>query len=109
MADVDVASLIRRTRQRAGLTQRELADRAHTSAAAVCLYEQGRRSPSVDTLARLMRAMGATLEVDVAPATPNVDLDSNARTLKDLLDLADRLPRRSTRRLSYPVFRELAV
>ena len=41
--------------------------RAHTCAAAVCLYEQGRRSPTVETLARLMAAMGTRLERTLPP------------------------------------------
>jgi transcriptional regulator with XRE-family HTH domain len=107
MSGVDVAALLRRSRHRAGLSQRELAARAHTSAAAVCLYERGQRAPRVDTLARLLAAMGATLELDAASAPSTIDVEANARTLKDLLDLADHLPRRSSRQMRYPVFRDL--
>ena len=50
--------LIRMARRNAGLTQVELARRARTSQAAVSAYESGRRSPSVDTLCRILAAAG---------------------------------------------------
>ena len=51
-------SLIRLARRRAGLTQAELAAKARTSQAAISAYESGRRSPSVDTLLRIVAAAG---------------------------------------------------
>jgi transcriptional regulator with XRE-family HTH domain len=105
---VDVATLLARCRQRAGLTQRELAARAHTSAAAICMYEQGERVPRVDTLARILAAMDATLELDAVAAPDVIDMAANAQALEQLLDLADHLPRRSSRHLRAPVFRDLA-
>ena len=104
---MDVATLLVRCRQRAGLSQRELAVRAHTSAAAVCLYEQGDRVPRVDTLARILAAMDTTLELDTTTMPSEIDTAANGRTLKDLLDLADHLPRQSSRDLRFPVFRNL--
>lgn len=56
-------NLIRLARQRARLSQRELARRAHTSQAAITAYEAGRRSPSLDNLARIVRAAGADLRI----------------------------------------------
>lgn len=50
--------LIRMARRDAGLTQVELAKRAKTSQAAVSAYESGRRSPSVETLCRILAAAG---------------------------------------------------
>jgi transcriptional regulator with XRE-family HTH domain len=50
--------LIRTARRNAGLTQVELARRARTSQAAVSAYESGRRSPSVETLCRILAAAG---------------------------------------------------
>ncbi|MDA8395617.1 MAG: helix-turn-helix transcriptional regulator, partial [Candidatus Dormibacteraeota bacterium] len=48
--------MLRTTRERAGLSQRQLARRAGTSQAAVSCYERGTVSPSVRTLARLLAA-----------------------------------------------------
>lgn len=57
--------LIRRARRDAGITQHELARRARTSQSAVSAYESGRRSPSVDTLTRLLDAAGFELRMRI--------------------------------------------
>lgn len=59
--------LVRMARRQAGLTQTELANRAGTSQAAVSAYESGRRSPSVDTLVRIVAATGLELRMHLAP------------------------------------------
>lgn len=61
--------LIRTARRRAGLTQAALAKAAATSQAAISAYESGRRSPSVDTLCRILSAAG--LEVRMRLSTPD--------------------------------------
>lgn len=104
---MDAATLLARTRRRAGLTQRELARRAGTSAAAVCLYESGQRIPRVDTLTRLIAATDANIELRASGAA-HIDTSANARTLEDLLELADHLPRRNDPDLSAPIFAEVA-
>jgi transcriptional regulator with XRE-family HTH domain len=68
--------LIRIARREAGLTQQALADRAGTSQAAVSAYESGRRSPSVDTLCRLLGAAG--FEVRMRLAQPDTHVPSLA-------------------------------
>ena len=64
--------LIRIARREAGLTQQALADRAGTSQAAVSAYESGRRSPSVDTLCRLLGAAGFEVRMRLAPPDTHV-------------------------------------
>jgi len=59
-------------RRRAGLTQQVLAHRAGTSQAAVSAYESGRRSPSVDTLCRLVAAAGYEVRMRLAPPDTHV-------------------------------------
>lgn len=59
--------LIRIARRQAGLTQDALAARAATSQAAISAYESGRRSPSVDTLSRILAAAGFELRMRLAP------------------------------------------
>ncbi len=71
---MDAATLIRSTRERAGLTQHALAARAGTSQPAVSRYESGAASPSVETLDRLLAAMGARLELSVSGAPRNLDV-----------------------------------
>ena len=106
---MDVATLLTRRRHQAGLTQRQLARRAGTSAAAVCLYEQGARVPRVDTLARLLAATGATLELGATVDPPSLDPAANGRALEDLLDLADHLPHRAPGELRFPIVRDLVA
>ncbi|HEU0302954.1 MAG TPA: helix-turn-helix transcriptional regulator [Gaiellaceae bacterium] len=55
--------LLRTVRRRHGLTQRQLADRARTSQAAISRLERGRVSPTVDTLRELLDLMGEQLEL----------------------------------------------
>jgi transcriptional regulator with XRE-family HTH domain len=59
--------LIQQARERAALTQRELAQRAGTSQPAVAKLEQGIGNPTVDTLARCAAAAGFTLRVELVP------------------------------------------
>jgi len=99
------AGLIARARERAGLTQRQLAERSGTSAAAICEYEGGKRTPRVDTLERIVAATGARLDLDVSwDDPPVIDLARNGRVLEDLLDLVDHLPHRREGRLAVPPF-----
>jgi transcriptional regulator with XRE-family HTH domain len=58
--------LLRDARAGAGLSQRELAQRAGTSQAMVARIERGRQSPSLATLERLVRACGLELRVEAA-------------------------------------------
>lgn len=58
-------NLIRLARHDGGLSQRELAQRAGTSQAAIAAYESGRRSPTLETLARIVRAAGQDLRIQV--------------------------------------------
>jgi transcriptional regulator with XRE-family HTH domain len=59
---VDGSALLRMARLEAGLTQDEVARRAHTSRPTLSAYEQGRKSPSLDTAQRLLAATGHELE-----------------------------------------------
>jgi transcriptional regulator with XRE-family HTH domain len=61
------ATLVRRARATAGLTQRALARRARTAQSVVARIERGRTSPSWDTLARLLAAAGFDLYAELAP------------------------------------------
>jgi transcriptional regulator with XRE-family HTH domain len=106
---VDAATLVLRAREAAGLSQRELAARAGTSAAAVCWYEQGARVPRVDTLARLLAAAGSTLDLAATPPS-GIDLEANGRALEQLLGLADHMPqRRRGARIQGTPFAELVA
>lgn len=105
---MDVATLLRSARRHTGLSQRELAHRARTSAAAICLYERGARVPRVDTLERLLAAAGTTLAL-AAHRSPDVDLAERGRDLEAVLDLADHLPQRHDPTLAFPPFHSLVA
>lgn len=56
--------MLRWARRKAGLTQRELAERAGVAQPTVARIESGAVVPRVDTLDKLLRACGYTLEVE---------------------------------------------
>lgn len=103
---MSAASLIKAARRHARLTQAELAERAGTSQAALSVYESGRKDPSASTLIRLLAECDAHLEVRpgrpaaVLPSHPQ--LERSGRTLSQVMDLAEALPRRHSPRLGYP-------
>ena len=71
---MDVSSVVRAARARAGLTQAELARRTGTSQAAISALERGVEQPTVDRLERILRATGRQLGVEsIAPAGVEAD------------------------------------
>lgn len=64
---IDVGRLVRAARLRHGLSQQSLARRCATSQRHISRIERNEVSPSVDTLERLLRAMGERLELAAAP------------------------------------------
>ena len=73
--------LIRIARRSAGLTQHDLAKRAATSQAAISAYESGRRSPSVDTLSRILAAAGFELRMRLETPDTHEHTRRRAETL----------------------------
>ncbi len=57
------ADLIVEARRRAGLTQRELAERAGTTQSSIARWESGRSEPSFGNVVRLLRLCGFVLDV----------------------------------------------
>jgi transcriptional regulator with XRE-family HTH domain len=55
--------LVREARKRAGLSQRELGERAGTTQSAIARIETGRSTPSFDAVLRLVRLCGFDLDV----------------------------------------------
>jgi len=78
------ATLLVQARTKAGMTQRELATRAHTSQSVIARIERGQTSPSMETLDRLLAAAGFELRRTLEPL-PVVDsrmLAESARILR---------------------------
>lgn len=61
-------ALIRQARQRARLSQSELARRAGVAQSVISAYESDRREPGLRTLTRLIEATGHHLNVSLVPA-----------------------------------------
>jgi transcriptional regulator with XRE-family HTH domain len=102
---MDAAATLRRARRAHGISKRALARKAETSPAAIVMYENGSRTPTVTTLLRLLEAAGWRAELRLTPIARRPDDETAARWLREVLDLADRLPqRRAPRELAYPPF-----
>lgn len=63
--NLELAQLAYDLRQRAGLTQRELAERMGTTQPAIARLEGGGTSPTIELLGRLARALGANLTLEM--------------------------------------------
>lgn len=103
---MNTADEIRSARRDAGLTQAELARRSGTSQATISAYEHGAKTPSPETLGRVLAAAGRRLTT--APASRPVhvptagELERRSRVLAQVIDLAERLPTRSSPQLRFP-------
>jgi predicted nucleotidyltransferase/DNA-binding XRE family transcriptional regulator len=96
----DIATMIRRARTNAALSQAELAERVGTSQPALARYETGAATPTLLTLERLLLGCGRRLQIRTvatgdpsAPAIPVLSqLGSRPRALRrhrrSLLDAA---------------------
>jgi transcriptional regulator with XRE-family HTH domain len=63
------AARLRELREKAGLTQAQLAQRAGLHLSAVTRFEHGRREPSLASAAKLAAALGVTVDELIRPAT----------------------------------------
>src|ERR1041385_4362415 len=91
--------LIKSARERSALTQAELARRAGITRSVLNAYEHGTREPGADTLISIVAAAGFDIEL-----RPLLDFEENARTLRDVLRLPQRLAFQPSKRLMYPPF-----
>ena len=82
--------IIREARRRAGLTQRELADRLGTTQSAVARLERGRAEPSFARVTVAVRACGLELGLSVRAAD---DADWSVASLNLLVGPDERVRR----------------
>ncbi|MET0909998.1 MAG: helix-turn-helix transcriptional regulator [Ilumatobacteraceae bacterium] len=103
---MDAASMIRTARRRAGLTLRELGERAQTSHSTLSAYESGRTIPNVDTLDRVLRAAGFAADVSLQHrvGTGRDGRIARGRELMEVLELAEMFPARHEPTLTFPKF-----
>jgi transcriptional regulator with XRE-family HTH domain len=91
--------LVREARKRAGLTQKELADRAATTQSAIARLESGRSTPSLESVERLLRLCGFQLIVELAPYDDSDVRQADALAVLTPAERAQRLGR-TVRRLN---------
>lgn len=103
---MDAATVLRTARRGAGLTLRDLADRAGTSHATLAAYEAGRVVPRVDTLDRILRACGYAADIATSsrPDATDEERRDKGEELRQALDLAAMFPARHRDRLEFPRF-----
>ena len=65
-----VGRRLREVRLQAGLTQPDLGEKARMAAAEISKIENGRRTPTLETLERLTKALGVAVEDVVASPAP---------------------------------------
>jgi len=70
---MQVGETIKKARERHGLSQRTLALRAGTDQAAISRIERGEISPSLETVERLLAAVGERLALEPKPLERDYD------------------------------------
>jgi predicted nucleotidyltransferase/DNA-binding XRE family transcriptional regulator len=67
---ITAGELLRHARERAALTQRQLAERAGVTQSVISMYESGRRQPSLPTLMALLSGAGFELDLRLNAVRP---------------------------------------
>lgn len=96
--------LLRRAREDAGLTIRELARCAGTSHSTLIAYEKGRKQPSVVVLNRLLGICGFTAEISMTRRIREDGGVPRGDELEQVLALAEQFPARQKKDLDFPRF-----
>jgi transcriptional regulator with XRE-family HTH domain len=98
---MDTASIIATVKRRTGLTGKELAARAGTSASTLSAYERGLVVPSVATLDRIIRSSGLVAFVELLES-PSARVPNT--TIEELLTFVDQAPSMPNEKLVGPVW-----
>jgi transcriptional regulator with XRE-family HTH domain len=88
------AEALREARLATGLTLRMAAGVARTSHATLAAYEAGRKSPTLATFARILRAYGFAADLDLSPRIRERNGFARGRELEEVLRLAEPFPSR---------------
>ena len=83
---MDVGTFLRERRIANGLSQAQLARRAGTSQAFISQLENGEKSPTFDTVTRLLTVMGEELRLDAVPTPHRYERQDLARELQRPMD-----------------------
>lgn len=97
---------LRRARETAALTLRELGERSGTSHSTLAAYESGRVVPRVDTLDRILRAAGYGSDIVLRrrPDATAEERRAKGEELRQVLDLAAQFPARHEHDPGHPRF-----
>jgi predicted nucleotidyltransferase/DNA-binding XRE family transcriptional regulator len=90
MTVVALDQLVRQLRERAGLTQAQLAKRAGISQPAISDYEHGRKRPRLSTLQRLAAAVDLEVDLRCVPASSAPTLASLRRDRRAIVEICRR-------------------
>jgi len=102
---MNAAMALSTARDRAGLSLRELAERAGTSYSTLSAYENGRKNPNVETLDRIVRAAGFEADLVLARRQRSTLVGATrGDELAAVLELAEQFPARHEPHLEAPVF-----
>jgi HTH-type transcriptional regulator / antitoxin HipB len=89
-----VGAMLRRLRQRAGLTQRQLGARLGIGHTTIQSYEDGSRDVTIPKLQHVASGMGLTVDVVFRPQDPNGPLEEVTPAQAALVDAVHRNVRR---------------
>lgn len=64
---------LREYRRQAGLTQRQVAQQVGVGVSTISMYEQGQRLPDVDTLSKLSKVLGVSVNALLSDAPQELD------------------------------------
>jgi len=101
-----ISATLREARQKAGMSLRQLAERACTSHATILAYEHGKKVPSTATYFRVLEACGNAVDILLCRRIRERDGISRGEELSLVLELADQFPIRASRHLELPSFSE---
>jgi transcriptional regulator with XRE-family HTH domain len=97
------AALVQLARLKAGLSQRELAERASVPTTMISAYERDRRQPTLATLLRLLHAAGFELTMKLEPYDPHDEVLEALESKRSSSELRKRDRQLEAWRLASPV------
>lgn len=100
---MDVATILRQARLRAGATQAELGRRVGITPSVISAYENGTREPKSGILFEILSALGVDSLAVVSRDGPGRDAQ-RAAELMEVLELAAQFPARHSPTMTYPIF-----
>ena len=98
------SALLEAARTRSGLSLREIARRAGTSHATLSAYLHGTKTPSLETLVRIVESCGLAVDISLEPRIRSANGVPRGDELEQVLRLAAQFPARAARDPGFPVF-----